>query len=76
MASLQKDPSGNYHVCFRLGRKRFKRSLHTTSEEDALDKLGLLKENLGFVNRGKLIIPDGADVPTFLLSDGKLNQPV
>ncbi len=76
MASLQTDPSGNYHVCFRLGGKRFKRSLHTTAEDQANNQLALLEENLRLVNRGKLAIPDGADVPTFLLSDGKINQPV
>lgn len=76
MASLQTDPSGNYHVCFRLGGKRFKRSLHTTSEDHANNQLALLEENLRLVNRGKLVIPDDADVPTFLLSDGKINQPI
>ncbi len=76
MASLQKDPSGNYHVCFRLGGTRFKRSLHTDAEDQATNQLALLEENLRLVNRGKLVIPDDADVPTFLLSDGKINQPV
>ena len=29
MASLQSDPSGNYHVKFRLGGRQYRRSLRT-----------------------------------------------
>ncbi|NLX57022.1 MAG: hypothetical protein GXY58_18090 [Planctomycetaceae bacterium] len=76
MGSLQQDPSGNYHACFRLGGKRFKRSLHTLSEEHARTLLGRIEENARLAERGRLIIPERADIPTFLLSDGKLGLPV
>jgi hypothetical protein len=32
-----------------------------------------LDENLRLVGAGRLVIHEGADIPTFLLSDGKLN---
>ena len=76
MGSIQKDPSGAYHACFRFGGRRFKRSLHTESESKALTLLGRIDENLDFVRRGKLTIPPGADIPTFLLTDGRLGTPV
>jgi hypothetical protein len=76
MGSLQKDPSGNYHVCFRFGSRRFKRSLHTESETKATTLMGRIDENIEFVRRGKLTIPPGADIPTFLLTDGQLGAPV
>lgn len=76
MGSIQKDPSGTYHACFRFGGRRFKRSLHTGSEAKALTLLGRIDENLDFVRRGKLTIPPGADIPTFLLTDGRLGTPV
>jgi integrase len=76
MSSLQRDPSGNYHACFRLRGQRFKRSLHTDQERNAYSLLGRIDENLRLVERGKLRIPDGADIPTFLLSDGQIAQPL
>ncbi len=76
MGSIQKDPSGTYHACFRFGGRRFKRSLRTESETKALTLLGRIDENIEFVLRGKLTIPPGADIPTFLLTDGRLGTPV
>ena len=35
MASLQKDPSGNFHLAFQFGGSRFKRSLKTKSQRKA-----------------------------------------
>jgi len=76
MGSLQQDPSGNYHACFRFAGKRFKRSLKTASESEAASLLGRIEDNARLAARGKLIIPEGADIPTFLLSDGKVAKPL
>src|SRR5439155_6427986 len=38
--------------------------------------LARLEENLRLVERGRLSVPPGADLGLFLLSDGKLEQPV
>ena len=76
MGSLQRYPTGTYHACFRLAGRRFKRSLHTNEEREATSLLGRIEENVRLVERGKLAIPEGADIPTFLLSDGQLQKPV
>ena len=74
MAWIELDHSGNYHVSFRLGERRYKRSLKTTKRQDAEWLASRLEENLSLVERGRLAIPDGADIPRFLLSDGKVSQ--
>lgn len=73
MAWLEQHRSGTYHVAFRVGETRFKRSLDTRDKRKAEAKAGRIDENLELVKRGRLIIPDDADVVAFLLSDGKLN---
>ncbi|MBI3464952.1 MAG: site-specific integrase [Planctomycetes bacterium] len=74
MAWLERDPSGNYHVRFRLGPKKFRRSLKTSAEREAVGLVTRLEENIRLVERGRLSIPPGADMATFLLSDGKLAE--
>ena len=44
--------------------------------QDAEACLVRLEENLRLVERGRITIPDGADLGLFLLSDGKLEKPV
>ena len=73
MAWLELDPSGRYHVAFRVGTTRFKRSLKTRDKREAEFLASRLEENITLVERGRLVVPDGADVAAFLLSDGKLN---
>ncbi|QDV85378.1 tyrosine-type recombinase/integrase [Planctomycetes bacterium TBK1r] len=73
MASLQQDPGGNFHVTFRFGGARFKRSLKTKKRRQAQAASFRLEENIALIESGRLELPDGADIPTFLLSDGKLN---
>jgi len=76
MASLQRDPSGTYHICFRYGGLRFKRSLKTTDQRKASAASVRVDENIRLAESGRLVIPDDADIPAFLLSDGKLaSQP-
>lgn len=76
MAWIQKDRSDNYHVCFRLGDRKFKRSLKTASQSQAESAKGRIEESMRLVDRGYLVIPAGADIPDFLLSDGKISGPV
>lgn len=73
MAWLQPDPSGNYHICFRFGGKKFKRSLRTKNEKQAAAQKYRLEETVRLLKSGRLELPANADVPTFLLSDGKLS---
>lgn len=73
MSWLECRPSGQYHVVFRLGDQKFKKSLRTTSQETALAQRLRLDENIRLMMAGRLTPPEGADIATFLLSDGKLN---
>jgi integrase len=73
MAWIELARSGVYQVCFRLGDKRFSRSLRTGREKEAESAKGVLEENLRLVERGRLEIPPGADVAAFLLSNGKVS---
>lgn len=74
MASLQQFPSGNFHITFDFGGKRFKRSLKTKDKREAVSRRARLEETLRLVELGRIEIPDSVDIPTFLLSDGKTNQ--
>ena len=76
MAWLDLDASGNYHLSFRLGKRRFKRSLKTTNKRDAEHIAARLEENISLVERGRLEIPPEADAACFLLSDGKITQKI
>lgn len=70
MASIQQDPSGTFHICFRFGKQRFKRSLETTDRRKADAAAVRVAENMRLVKTGRMEVPTDADVPTFLLSDG------
>lgn len=74
MASLQRDPSGTYHICFRYRGHRFKRSLKTMDQRKASAASVRVAENIRLAESGRLVIPDDADIPAFLLSDGKVSS--
>ncbi len=74
MAWLEVKNSGQYHIAFRFGNQKFKRSLRTTNRKDAEAAKSRVDENIRLVERGRLILPDDADVAAFLISDGKLKN--
>ena len=74
MASIQQDPSGNFHISFRFGGRRFKRSLKTKHERKASAAASHVEENIRLIEAGRMELPDDVDVPTFLMSDGKLQD--
>ena len=76
MSWLEQDKSQNFHVRFRFGGTKFRRSLKTDNRQQAQGRLERLDENIRLVESGRLEIPPGADVPAFLLSDGKLSGTV
>ena len=76
MSCLEQDKSQNFHVRFRFGGTKFRRSLRTKSRSTAESRLHRLDENIRLVESGQLQIPGGSDVATFLLSDGRLNGSV
>lgn len=72
MASLERRPRSNiYHVIFRFAGKRYKRSLNTTVLKKAISLQARLEDTIDLVDKGHLQIPNGADIGTFLLSEGK-----
>ena len=73
MPWLEQTRNGYYQVAFRFSGERFKKALHTQNERTATARLHRLDENIRLVERGRLIVPDDADICTFLLSDGQLN---
>ena len=76
MAWVEIAPSGVYQIAFRVGDRKLKRSLKTTSRKDAEAARSRLEENLRLLERGRLILPSHADIATFLLSDGRIEQPI
>lgn len=74
MASLQQFRSGNSHITFHFGGKRFKRSLKTKDKRRAISLRARLEETIQLVELGRIELPESVDVPTFLLSDGKSSR--
>lgn len=52
MAWLEQEASGNFHIAFRLGSKKFKRSLRTKDEREAEARRLRLEENYRLVESG------------------------
>jgi integrase len=74
MAWLETHPtSGHFKICFRWGGRKLKKTVKSTDRDEAETALARFKENLHLLERGRLELPPGADIGTFLLSDGKLN---
>jgi hypothetical protein len=68
MAWLEQEESGRYHVAFRFGTSKFKRSPKTTNETEAQTRLVRLEENTRLLESGRMTMPDGTDAATFLLA--------
>jgi hypothetical protein len=73
MASLEKR-NGRFRVVFCYGGKKFTQSLNTSNERTATLAVARLEDNLSRVELGYLPVPDGVDLATFLLTDGRLPQ--
>jgi integrase len=74
MAWLEEHPtSGHFKICFRWGGRKLKKTVKTIDLSAAETALARFNENLHLLERGRLELPPGADIATFLLSDGKLN---
>jgi integrase len=75
MASLSKDAgSGNFHIHFRFGGKLFHKSLKTKDETKAKSWAGNIAETLHDLERGKLVLPHGANLWEFLKTNGQREQ--
>ncbi|EMI57117.1 tyrosine-type recombinase/integrase [Rhodopirellula sallentina] len=74
MASLHPEPSGTIHIVLRIGGRRFKRSLGTKLESQAVVRRDAIVEMLDLIKRGRLIVPEHVSVIDFLMADGKVDS--
>ncbi|MCA9014466.1 MAG: site-specific integrase [Planctomycetaceae bacterium] len=75
MAWLEKK-GDTYQISFRFAGQRYKKSLKTKEESKAEARKTRIEETIQLVEQGRLDLPENVDIPTFLLSDGKLtNKP-
>jgi integrase len=73
MAWLERNPtSGRYKISFRWEGRKVRRTIRAKTQVEAESVLARLEETLDLVERGRIEVPGGVDVATFLLSDGKL----
>ncbi|MEQ9379502.1 MAG: site-specific integrase [Pirellulales bacterium] len=73
MPWLEHRPNGRYHIAFRLGDQKLKKSLRTSDLRTAEARLHQLEENIRLLDKGRIVVPEDADLLEFLLSDGKLD---
>src|SRR5947209_700028 len=63
MAWLEQHPtSGIYRITLRYGGRKINRSLKTCDFKDAEAALHRVEENIRLLERGRLILPDDADL--------------
>jgi hypothetical protein len=73
MASLQFDEKAQtYRVRFRFAGKGYFRSLKTADPREAEAACGVVESTINAVERGWLVLPDGADPGVFIVSGGKV----
>lgn len=73
MASFDRDPaSGRYHIRFRHAGRPYKRSLALADDREAERACGIVEETIKDLKRGRLELPPGADVGSFLISGGRV----
>ena len=65
MAWLEKKPSGQFLVSFRIG----------ATKVAASTRLARIEETIGLIETGRITLPAGVDVVSFVMSDGKLTAP-
>ncbi len=74
MAWLDRERTGIFQIGFKLGKRRFKRSLKIRDEKVAEELLHRLEESIRLVSTGRLEVPTDVDVASFLLSDGRVGK--
>jgi hypothetical protein len=74
MASIHRTASGAYAISFRYGGRQFMKSLKTRNRDEADGQRRKIELTLSEIERGRLVVPDGADLWHFVQSDGKRTQ--
>src|SRR5690349_16763602 len=65
-----------FRIAYRFSGVRRVVALKSTNKRDAELCLARFEENLRLVERGRMLVPVGADLGLFLLSDGRLEKHV
>jgi integrase len=73
VAWLERENTGIYQVCFRFDGERIKKSARTRDLRKAQSMMGRVDENIQLIQKGRLVVPEDADLFTFLISDGQIN---
>ena len=73
MAWLQQNPSGHFYIGFRFAGRTYRRSLKTTDRKQATSKKVRLEDTIALIESGRIEVPTGIDVPTYLLTEGAKN---
>jgi hypothetical protein len=72
MAWLYQDPdSQNFKVCFRFRGRAYKKAIKTKARSEAEIILGGVTRTLFRIEQNLLELPPGAEIVTFVMSDGK-----
>jgi hypothetical protein len=74
MASFEQR-AGRFRIVFRYAGQKFNRPIKTTNEKNTRGTLARLEDNLRRLGLGALLLPEAADIVTFLLSDGNVLDP-
>lgn len=61
---------GNYLIMFRFGGRQYMKSLATTNEKEAINRVGTIEETLARIQNGFLPMATGADVWEFVKTGG------
>src|SRR5690242_19329964 len=73
MASLEQR-GGKFRIVFRYRGQKYTRSLNTKSPRAAAGVLARVEDNLMRLELGHVVVPEGAELATFIVSDGRLEQ--
>jgi hypothetical protein len=68
MAWIQQDPSGNFHIRFRFGRRKFNRSLKTSVPKQA--QLKKLRPEETIAQDGSLVV----NLPAYILANSSIRH--
>ena len=60
-----------FHVAFRIGNTQFRKSLRTRNRRTAESAMHRVEDNLRDLELGRIEVPEGADIATYLLSNGQ-----
>lgn len=65
-----------FRLLFRMNGEKYSVGLKVTNQKAADACLSRVEENIHLVQSGRLVLPEGADLALFLITDGRLGKKV